>query len=201
MTQAGGSTVNEQTKPGKLHIKPWTIVAVALVVALLGYFGITGTRLLSYGADTQALAAEANKLSRIVDKPAPDVESFEADRDTAKQKLDNIRDLYQCEELDDLTALIVNTAGDAGVNLGRVGASGGRMKSVGDISYQPHYLDISVTGSLKEVFSFLDLLHERAPTVELVQVGLKTLEDVPKASIQLLFYLSPEYVAKEDNKQ
>lgn len=194
--------MNKQTKLGKLHIKSWVIVALALVLVLLGYCGVLGVRFLNYGADAQTLAAEADKLSRIVDKPAPTVMSLEADRDASQQKLDSIRDLYQCEERDELTALIVDTADDAGVNLDQIMTAGDRMKSVGDISYQPQSLSLSVSGSLTEVFSFLDLLHERAPTVELVQVGFSSSEDMPEeANIQLLFYLSPEYVAEEENKQ
>lgn len=194
--------MNKQTKLGKLHIKSWVIVALALVLVLLGCCGVLGVRFLNYGADAQTLAAEADKLSRIVDKPAPTVMSLEADRDASQQKLDSIRDLYQCEERDELTALIVDTADDAGVNLDQIMTAGDRMKSVGDISYQPQSLSLSVSGSLTEVFSFLDLLHERAPTVELVQVGFSSSEDMPEeANIQLLFYLSPEYVAEEENKQ
>lgn len=194
--------MNKQIKLGKLHIKSWVIVALALVLVLLGCYGVLGVRFLNYRADAQTLAAEADKLSRIVDKPAPTVMSLEADRDASQQKLDSIRDLYQCEERDELTALIVDTADDAGVNLDQIMTAGDRMKSVGDISYQPQSLSLSVSGSLTEVFSFLDLLHERAPTVELVQVGFSSSEDMPEeANIQLLFYLSPEYVAEEENKQ
>lgn len=194
--------MNKQTKLGKLHIKSWVIVALALVLVLLGCCGVLGVRFLNYGADAQTLAAEADKLSRIVDSPAPTIMSLEADRDASQQKLDSIRDLYQCEERDELTALIVDTADDAGVNLDQIMTAGDRMKSVGDISYQPQSLSLSVSGSLTEVFSFLDLLHERAPTVELVQVGFSSSEDMPEeANIQLLFYLSPEYVAEEENKQ
>lgn len=183
------------------RIKPWAAVALALGLALVSYYAVRGVQFLNYGADQEVLAADVSRLSHIVGRTTTDVELLQADLETSQQKLEATCAAYSCQHPDHLVALVADTARDAGVSLDGVKVAGTVMETVGDVQYELQPLDLWVGGSLTEVFSFLDLLNQRAPTAKITELNLGGLQEEPAAQIQVVFYLSPQYVTGEEAKQ
>lgn len=183
------------------RIKPWAVVMLALALPLLSYYGVRGHQFLTYRAAEQRLSAQISQLSQVLGKDTPDPESLEAELEEARLKLEEASDQYDCEHRDHLVALVADAASDAGVHLSAVKVTKPLKKSDGEIRYDLQPLEISVSGSLADIFSFLNLLHLRAPTIEITEVSLDGLDDKPVAQILTAFYLQPQWATDKGSKQ
>lgn len=192
--------MNLQWPQGR-RLKPWVAVALLLALGLLGFYAVLGVRFWKVHTEEQRLLAEVNRVAETPRQPAAELALVRADLETAKPKLEATRAVFQSEDRDDLVTLVVHTAREAKVNLAWVGVGERGARSESEIRYGIQPLDIRLNGSLPEIFTFLRLLHERAPTVEVAKVELASLQEGPAAMLQLFFYLSPEYAPKEKKEK
>lgn len=188
------------TRKRARQVKPWTALALVLGMALLGYYAFLGFRLLNYGSQEQALGAEMKRLSQSQRPPPNDVELLRMGLAAAEKALTETSALYAAQQPDQLVRLIVDTALDAGLELGQVAVGETATERIGDVRYAVQPLDLWISGNLTQVVSFLDILQRRAPTADIVKVGLRGLQDKPVADIKVVFYHSPVYIAGKETK-
>lgn len=178
-------------------IKPWVAAAIALYLGLFSYYAIMGFQFWNQHSREYELRAENKRLSDIVQRPGRELAPLQANLAASEQEVDGTRSLFGSGETDSLMALAAGAASAAGTNLSWVALAPTSNKTVGDIRYLLQPVDMRVSGDLEQILAFLSLLHQQAPSMEVAKLELGSLRDAPAATLQLLFYLSPQAAAKE----
>ena len=180
-------------------VNPWTAAMLLLAAGVLGYYAVLGARYWSASQRVEALTGQVQQLTaaqRRTATPATPVVSTSSQR-----RLEELRGLFAYNSTDDMIAIVSSTARETGVSLVSVSVGEAQPKTQGNVKYQAQPLSLRLQGGADAIYSFLARLQEAAPSGAVTDIRLTSLDGLPLAQVQMLFYLSPEPAAPAKEKR
>ncbi|MBI4338342.1 MAG: hypothetical protein HY680_00130 [Chloroflexi bacterium] len=182
------------------RLKPWVGIAVALAIALLGYYAFSGYRYINASSETTSLATQADQLSRRLRQKVPDEATLAMELERQQRRPRELIALFSYPQKDDLVAIVLATATDTSVTLERIALGEVAPRTDGTIQYQTQAMALGLRGQLGDVSRFLTLLQQRVPGTSLSGLSVSGTDKAPTAAVQLLFYLDPQPVVQAPPK-
>lgn len=205
-------------------IKAWAALAVIFAIALFGYYLVQGVRYWQASGDVSAIRQEIRSLDRKINSLPQSAESkpgSASELERQLSKLEDLEGLFRYPGTDDLLAIVSSTAVDAELELQSMRAEAPREEvlhvpasqvrpvtisaeapeeeTVDVLAYQVRPVTITMAGPPANLARFLTSLQQRVPMVSAPSLRIAGLDQDPKSKIQLLFYLSPHAIPKEEN--
>lgn len=178
------------------RVTPWIAVAVFLAVVLLGYYAFLGFRYLKESDEVDSLTAQQEQLTTILSRIASDQEALKAQEDSRQQQFDDAPSLFNYLESYYLVGILSDTAQESSINLERITVADERLETEGGIEYSIQPMSATIRGETLDIYRFLSLLQEKVPGTSIVNISMSSLEGLPLAQVQLLFYLSAETISE-----
>ena len=180
-------------------VNPWTAAMLLLAAGVLGYYAVLGARYWSASQRVEALTGQVQQLTAAQKRtalPATHVVSTSPER-----RLEELRGLFAYSSTDDMIAIVSSTARETGVSLVSVSVGEAQPKPQGNVKYQAPPLSLRLQGGTDAIYRFLARLQEVASSVTVTDIRLTSLDGLPLAQVQMLFYLSPEPAAPAKEKR
>ena len=173
-----------------------------LTVGLLAYYGFQGRIYFLAFNDLDTSNSQISQFERQIAGTFPAHETLEEELGTRNGILREWTSVFSYEgypKTDGLLATIFATAQENGIRLSSLalGDSGSQVDEL--LEYQTQLVDINLSAaSHGDIFSFLSELHQKIPSVRVVEITLVGFEGSPSAEALLLFYLAPEPPSEEE---
>ena len=181
--------------PRLSKIKPWIAVSGTIAVLLLGYYVILGTQYLKASGQVKTLSEQVRQPALQPQQQIPDSAALTAEFETQKQTLEQLRRSFKYPAVDDLLLLISDTAQENRVTVSSLTVVDAQSKVKDGIRFQVQPVSISIQGQTEDIYRFLANLSQKVLVVTVSRLNMAGLGQTPSAQAQLLFHLSPEYIA------
>ena len=174
------------------RVKPWVGVAVLLALPILGYSAVMGMQYSDSSEQVDSLNIEIRRLAASLRKAPPNEEALRAGREPREQRLEAVRSLFGDPESVDLVGILSAMAQESGVALTWLDVANKRQQTHGQVRYWTRPVTAKLQGETQDIYRFLRHLQRKMPMARVTSVSISSLEAVPSAQVQLLFYLSPQ---------
>jgi len=171
------------------RISPWTVAILLLAMGVLGYYAVLGVRYWNAAQHIEVLTAQAEQLTAAQRRAALPVAPA---TNSPERKLDALQGLFSYSSTDEMVAIASSAARDARVSLVSVSVGEAQPKTQGSVKYQTQPLSLRVQGGVDAIYRYLERLQQMAPSATVTDVRLTSLDGLPLAQAQVLFYRSPE---------
>ena len=178
------------------RVKPWIAVAVFLSVVLLGYYAFLGIRYLKDSDEVDSLAAQQEQLTTTLSRISSDQEALKVQGESRQQQFDDASSLFNYLESYYLVGILSDTAQESSIDLQRITVADERQETQGGIEYSTQPMSATIRGETLDIYRFLSLLQEKVPGTSIVNISMSSLEGLPLAQVQILFYLSAEAISE-----
>jgi hypothetical protein len=187
-----------ELKKSLATVKPWGMVAAALTVGLLAYYGFEGWQFWESTQEAQSLKIQKVVLDRTIREGLRGQEMLGAARDAQRVDMQMLEQVFHHPQTDDLIGAVADAARRRQVTLSSVSTGAQSTLTRDEMQYQVQPMSIILEGQEQDVYRFFATLQQSMPTVRLESVRLSGGGDVPTlANVQLSFRLSPQAVEKK----
>ncbi len=175
-----------------MRIRPWAAIAMTLAIALSSYYLLLGYRYWQAAGQTPELSGRVQNLVRSIRSVGPSETDLEAELVRHTEVLEGLEGMFVYDETDALLAIISKATRDSGIVLMAAGVEEATNFTLDGVVYSSNPFTLTVTGNMKDIFSFMSMLHQRVPVVEYTGMKTADLDTTPTAQIRLRFVTSPD---------
>ena len=185
-----------QLRLQKLNI--WLIVAIAIAVVLLGYYGILATRYYRAYEEAPVLEHQTVRLTRAMRESLPEEQALKIALESEESYVDALKSLFSYPQTDDMMAIMSTTSQETSVTLLSLALGDAQPEIVDGILYQVQPITVTLQGESDSISEFLHVLHQKVPAFGILAIRMANLDDAPSAQIQFRAYLSPESISEKE---
>ena len=185
-----------QLRLQKLNI--WLIVAIAIAVVLLGYYGILATRYYRAYEEVPVLEHQTVRLTRAMRESLPEEQALKIALESEESYVDALKSLFSYPQTDDMMAIMSTTSQETSVTLLSLALGDAQPEIVDGILYQVQPITVTLQGESDSISEFLHVLHQKVPAFGILAIRMANLDDAPSAQIQFRAYLSPESISEKE---
>jgi len=185
-----------QLRLQKLNL--WLIVAIAIAVVLLGYYGTLATRYFQASEEVPSLEAQTLRLTRAMRESLPEEQALVTALESEESYVDALKSLFSYPQTDDLMAIMSTTSQETSVTLLSLALGDAQPDVVDGILYQVQPITVTLQGESDSISEFLHVLHQKVPAFGILAIRMADLDDTPTAQIQFRAYLSPESISEKE---
>ncbi|MBI2865797.1 MAG: hypothetical protein HYX99_00335 [Chloroflexi bacterium] len=182
------------------RLKPWSMAAALVGVALLGYYVFLGLGYTGTSRQAAAMRHRLQELSPADSSQPPDEGALEGELQAQEDRLARLRALFSYPGNGDPMALITETARETPIALTSVALSDLQAKTQEGIRFQTQTATLTFQGTETEVRRFAAALSRKMPATSIASIRFSNQGGSSSAHIQLMFYLSPEPVPTKTPK-
>lgn len=190
-----------QSKPLKHRfelpkVRLWVVAATLVAGALMAYYAVLGYR---YWSATGRVSEMTQRIDDLQSERLAMASSM-SNSDTVMQdggaELQVQENKFDISGLGDMLTFLTTAAAGMDVWVLTV-TEGDPSQLVEDgVSYTSLPVQMDVQGEVQHIFSFVDFLLLRAPSMEVVNLRFVSLEGTPLAQLEMAFHTSPKPVSK-----
>ena len=185
-----------QLRLQKLNL--WLIVAIAIAVVLLGYYGILATRYYRAPEEVPVLENQTVRLTRAMRESLPEEQALKTALESEESYVDALKSLFSYPQTDDMMAIMSATSQETSVTLLSLALGDAQPEIVDGILYQVQPITVTLQGESDSISEFLHVLHQKVPAFGILAIRMANLDDAPSAQIQFRAYLSPESISEKE---
>ncbi len=173
------------------RINTWILVVGILALVVGGYYTVLGIRYWNASKQIPDLTAQSNTLLRTLRSEGPEERDIELELDAQVRTLEQAQALFSYPQTDDLIGILSSTAQSSNIVLASATVGEQLPKVQGEIQYITQPISVSVQGQPDTIFRWLELLHRTVPVVGVPSFRISSLDSIPSARIDFVFFLSP----------
>ena len=157
-----------QLRLQKLNI--WLIVAIAIAVVLLGYYGILATRYYRAYEEVPVLEHQTVRLTRAMRESLPEEQALKIALESEESYVDALKSLFSYPQTDDMMAIMSTTSQETSVTLLSLALGDAQPEIVDGILYQVQPITVTLQGESDSISEFLHVLHQKVPAFGILAV-------------------------------